>query len=100
MQLTNKEIADKLTVMAYHDHGDGYKKIVLCIGNFSIACIDTREHILAVAEKYRKAKSLKTKQSKNWGVAARTRLNRKTISTRYATDPDQREFFNLLEQKS
>jgi len=101
MQLTNKQIADELMRIAHTrvDAPGGEKRIVLRIGTFTIKCIDTRDHILAVAERYRKAKSLKTKQSKNWGVAARSRLNRKTISTRYATDPDQCEFLNLLEQK-
>jgi hypothetical protein len=95
MQITNKEIATRLTDRANVSNDNGDKIVVLRLDGFAIKCRDDREHILAVAEKYLKARPLTTKQTKDWGVWG-SKLNSKLISTRYANDQDKHEFYALL----
>ena len=97
MQLSNKDIAAELVREAGYSADDGVKRMVLRIGTFTITCRDTRQHILAIADKYRTAKPFGTKQKRDWGVAPRSRLNKKTVSTRYASDWDRHEFYALID---
>jgi hypothetical protein len=94
-KLTNKQIAARLYEEAAKPLDIDEGRAVFKIDGLTIRCGNTRNEIEAVAAKFHKNKSYKTRQPPNTGISQR-KTPYKELSKLYADDPDQIQFSALF----